>query len=282
MPRGRRTTFTGLAVIVAVWTLDALLQAVTGSSPLFSAIDGIKHAISGHGMCTPEEVASADRLSGVLGPCNLKLGPVLASLSPFVLFAGGRRLGTAGWLLAAAAVGIVLVLAGSRASWITFAIALALSGWRLLGWKKLLGVFVVGAIAIGALTTGVPQVRERIARTAHALTADVEGVDSALSGRARIWNAARLHGARASHQRHRRSRFPRGVPRLRSATGPGGRLGHGPGAARAPDRAGSAERDRRVRPADVDGRRRAGLARMAFRRRPGARARASGDAGRWR
>lgn len=189
-PRGRRTTFTGLAAIVAIWTLDALLQAVTGSSPLFSAIDAVKHAISGHGMCTPAEVASVDRLSGVLGPCNLKLGPVLASLSPFVLFAGGRRMGTAGWLLAAAAVGIVLVLAGSRASWITFTVALSLSGWRLLGWKKLLGVFVIGAIAIGALTTGVPQVRERIARTTHALTADVEGVDSALSGRARIWQAA--------------------------------------------------------------------------------------------
>ncbi|GAA5082137.1 O-antigen ligase family protein [Lysobacter panacisoli] len=189
-PRGRRTTFIGLAVIVTVWTVDALAQAASGSSPLFSAIDGIKHAISGHGMCTPEEVAKVDRLSGVLGPCNLKLGPVLASLSPFLLFAGGRRLGTVGWLLCAAALGVVLVLAGSRASWITYAVALSLSGWRLLGWKKLLGVFVLGAITIGLLSTAVPQVRERIARTAHALTADVEGVDSALSGRARIWEAA--------------------------------------------------------------------------------------------
>jgi O-antigen ligase len=189
-PRGRRVTFTGLAVILAIWTADALLQAATGSSPLFSGIDGIKHAISGHGMCTPQEVASVDRLSGVLGPCNLKLGPVLASLSPFLLFAGGRRLGTIGWLLAAAALGVVLVLAGSRASWITFAVALALSGWRLLGWKKLAAVFVFGAIAGAVLSTAVPQVRERIDRTTHVLTADVEGVDSALSGRARIWSAA--------------------------------------------------------------------------------------------
>ena len=98
-PVGRRTTFTGLAIIVGIWTLDALLQALTGTSPLFAGIDGIKHAISGHGMCTPEEMANVDRLSGVLGPCNLKLGPVLASLSPFVLFVGGRRMGTAGWLL---------------------------------------------------------------------------------------------------------------------------------------------------------------------------------------
>lgn len=188
--RGRRTTFTGLAVIIGVWTVDALVQAASGSSPLFSMIDAVKHAISGHGMCSPEEMQYVDRLSGVLGPCNLKLGQVLASLSPFLLFAGGRRLGMVGWLFAAAAVGVVLVLAGSRASWITYALALAMSGWRLLGWKKLLLVFAIGAVTVGALTAGVPQVRERIARTAHALNADVEGVDSALSGRARIWSAA--------------------------------------------------------------------------------------------
>lgn len=189
-PRGRRATFSGLAVIVGVWTLDALVQAMIGTSPLFSAIDGLKHAISGHGMCSPEELARLDRLSGVLGPCNLKLGQVLASLSPFLLFAGGRRIGTVGWLLAAAALGVVLVLAGSRASWITYAVALTLSGWRLLGWKKLAGVFVAGVLSVGLLTLAVPQVRDRIARTGHALTADVEGVDSALSGRARIWEAA--------------------------------------------------------------------------------------------
>ena len=189
-PRGRRITFGGLAIIVGIWTLDALVQAATGTSPLFSGIEGIKIAISGHGMCTPQEVAGVDRLSGVLGPCNLKLGPVLASLSPFLLFACGRRMGTVGWLLAAAAVGVVMVLAGSRASWITYALALVLSGWRLVGWKKLIGVFAIGAIAVGTLSITSPQVRERIARTAHAVSADVEGVDSALSGRARIWSAA--------------------------------------------------------------------------------------------
>src|SRR5690606_7109974 len=32
---GRRTTFGGLAIIMAAWTLDALVQAVAGTSPLF-------------------------------------------------------------------------------------------------------------------------------------------------------------------------------------------------------------------------------------------------------
>jgi O-antigen ligase len=41
-----------------------------------------------------------------------------------------------------------------------------------------------------ALTFVSPQVRERVQRTAFALSADAEGVDSALSGRGRIWGAA--------------------------------------------------------------------------------------------
>ena len=79
-PRGRRITFGGLAIILSIWTIDALLQALTGTSPLFFGIDAAKQAISGHGMCTAAEVAAADRLSGILGPCNLKLGIVIASL----------------------------------------------------------------------------------------------------------------------------------------------------------------------------------------------------------
>lgn len=189
-PAGRRTTFGGLAVILAVWITDALLQAMVGTSPLFGAIDQLKHAISGRGMCPPVETAAADRLSGVLGPCNLKLGQVIASLSPFALHAAARRFRSVGWLAAAAAIGLVIVLAGSRASWITYGLVLLLSGWRVLGWKRLVGVFAFGAIALAVLTFTVPQVYERIERTTHALTADGEGVDSALSGRGRIWSAA--------------------------------------------------------------------------------------------
>ncbi|MFP5373421.1 MAG: O-antigen ligase family protein [Gammaproteobacteria bacterium] len=188
--RGRRLTFGGLAVIVGIWTADALLQALTGTSPLFAGIDAVKQGLSGRPMCSLEQTAAVDRLSGILGPCNLKLGLVLASLSPFALYAAGHRLGSGGWLVAAAAIGIVVLLAGARAAWITFALALLFSGWRLLGWKKLLGVFAFGALALGVLATTSPQLRERVLRTAHVAAADPEGVDLALSGRARIWGAA--------------------------------------------------------------------------------------------
>src|SRR5690606_21782169 len=44
--RGRRLTFTGLAVIIGLWTLDALVEVVLDTSPLFRGIDAIKQAIS--------------------------------------------------------------------------------------------------------------------------------------------------------------------------------------------------------------------------------------------
>ncbi|MGO1002610.1 O-antigen ligase family protein [Lysobacter sp. CA196] len=188
--QGQRTTFGGLGIIIGLWTVDALLQGLTGTSPLFFGIDSLKQAISGHGMCSDAEIASVDRLSGVLGPCNLKLGQVIASFSPFVLYAVGRRFRLGGWLIAAAAVGVVVVLAGSRASWITYGLVLVLSGWRLLGWKRLLGVFAFGVLALAVLDQTTPQVHDRLARTAHIVSADVEGLDSALSGRTRIWRAA--------------------------------------------------------------------------------------------
>ncbi|GHC00727.1 O-antigen ligase family protein [Thermomonas carbonis] len=187
---GRRRTFGGLAIIVGVWTLDALIEAATGTSPLFSGIDAAKRAISGHGMCTAAQVAAADRLAGVLGPCNLKLGIVLASLSPFALDAMRRRFGRLGWLGAAVGIGLVVLLAGSRASWLTYGLVLLWTGWRTLGRKKLLMVFALGALALVATTLMVPQVRERIERTTHVLTADSKGMDTALSGRTRIWSAA--------------------------------------------------------------------------------------------
>ena len=188
--RGRRITFGGLAIIVAVWTVDALLQAATGTSPLFFGIDSIKQLISGHSVCSASEVAGVDRLSGVLGPCNLKLGIILASLSPFALYFAWRRACTTGWLIAAAAIGVVVVLGGSRASWLTYLLVLVLSGWRLLGWKKLLGVFAAGVLLLAVLGVVSPAVHQRLERTTHALSASEDGMDRALSGRARIWGAA--------------------------------------------------------------------------------------------
>ncbi|MGY0634650.1 O-antigen ligase family protein [Luteimonas sp. A478] len=188
--RGRKITFGGLAVIVALWSVDGLVEAFFGTSPLFFGIDGIKQLLSDRPMCTAEQVMAADRLGGVLGPCNLKLGLVLASLAPFLLFPAAQRFGIGGWVVAAVALGLVVLLAGARASWITYALVLVFSGWNLLGWKRMLVVFAGGAATLVALALVSPQVQERVERTAQLATADESGVDVALSGRLRIWSAA--------------------------------------------------------------------------------------------
>ena len=188
--RGRRFTFGGLGVIVAVWTLGAVMQALTGTSPMYSALDALTRLVSDKGMCSASDVAVLDRLSGVFGPCNLKLGLVLASLSPFALHLAAARFGKLGWYVAAALVGVVVMLAGARAAWLTYALVLVFSGWRLLGWKRMGLTLVFGSLALVALGLGSPQVRERLERTTQAMSADAEGVDVALSGRTRIWSAA--------------------------------------------------------------------------------------------
>ena len=210
--RGRRLTFGGLAVVFAIWTLDALVEVAFDTSPLFWGIDLAKQAISNRPMCDLDELAAADRLGGVLGPCNLKLGVVLASLSPFVLYAAGRRWGTPGWVVAAAAVGVVIVFAGSRASWLTYALVLLLSGWRLLGWRRLAAVFAAGALVTLAIAIMSPEVRNRFERTTMAFQDSTSGVDAALSGRARIWGAAlcmvREHPVNGVGARGFREAFP--------------------------------------------------------------------------
>jgi len=189
-PRGRRITFTGLALIVLVWSVDGVLEGISGRSPLFWCIDQLKQLISGRSMCTLEQLAAADRVSGVFGPCNFKLGVVLASLSPFALFAAGRRFGAPGWALAAALIGTVVILAGARAAWVSFALVVLCSGVGLIGWKKTASWLVAGVLALGVMGLVVPEVKQRVLITTQALSGSAEGVDGALSGRLRIWSAA--------------------------------------------------------------------------------------------
>lgn len=189
-PRGRAIVLDGLAWIVAAWTLDALLQAAFGTSPLFWSLDALKRATGGEGFCNAQELLTADRLGGVFGPCNLKLGLVLASLAPFALALAARRRGAIGWSVAALALGVAILLGGARAAWLSYALVLAFSGWRALGARRLAGFAALALVAAVAVYAASPQVQQRVARTATALQADDAAMDAALSGRARIWAGA--------------------------------------------------------------------------------------------
>ncbi|MDT9136338.1 hypothetical protein RSW15_24705, partial [Escherichia coli] len=72
---------------------------------------------------------------------------------------------------------------------------------------------VLGAVLLAGLS---PQVRERVTRTAMALTGDAAGVDAALSGRSQIWSAAlcmvRAHPLNGVGAREFRNAFPQCDP----------------------------------------------------------------------
>lgn len=158
--------------VVALWALDAWVQAFTG------------YSLGGP--------AQAQRLSGIFGAGNLKLGPVLASLSPFVLWMVRRRLGRAGLVAAMLFLLGPILLAGSRAAWITYGVALLAFFWfearrplRFAAW--ILAACVVAAAAIGIAWKTSPRFDVRMDRTLAALRDSPHAWNHALSGRLDIW-----------------------------------------------------------------------------------------------
>ena len=168
--KGRNLIFSGLAIISLFWAIDGLLQVLTGFS-LGGAM-------------------TEDRLSGIFGSDNLKLGLVLAALSPFTLDWAHKRGGVWAWSAAALLVGTVILWAGSRAAWVMLGIVLLASGWRVMGKRRLAIFFLISGLVFFASYFSSPELRARIDRTEAALMGGVEGFDHALSGRISIWRVA--------------------------------------------------------------------------------------------
>ncbi len=189
-PADRGRVLGGIAWVGLAWGVDAVVQAATGASPLFQVLDGLKSATGGGPLCPVEAQLAPDRINGIFGACNPKLGLVLASLSPFVLAWAARRRGPVAWSLAAAVLGIAVLLAGARAGWISLALVLLVAGWQVLGARRLAGFAGAGLLAVAGLYLASPSLQQRVERTALVLQADAGGVDGALSGRTRIWRGA--------------------------------------------------------------------------------------------
>jgi O-antigen ligase len=172
-PRMLRRVQAVAALVLAVWLLDALLQAATGWS------------LGGP--------AEADRLSGVFGADHLKLGAMVAVFSPFLLLGAGER---ARWLAALAFVAILLVvlLGGTRAAWIMLASVLGVLGLALWGWRRSLLLLLLASLLGGALGAVAyrqsPSFAARIERSAAILAGDRAGLDHALAFRLPIWETA--------------------------------------------------------------------------------------------
>lgn len=173
--RRLRALYTAVAVVLAVWTLDAWLQALTGWS------------LGGH--------AQAERVSGIFGADNLKLGPTLAVLAPFALWAAWRRFGQWGWLLALALMLGPVLLAGSRAAWLMYGLVALGFAWHAVGSTRRFVRFCAGGAVLLALGIGIAwhtseRFQLRAERTLLALPGSGQSLDTALSGRLAIWRAA--------------------------------------------------------------------------------------------
>ncbi|MBL0162737.1 MAG: O-antigen ligase family protein [Xanthomonadales bacterium] len=164
-----------VAAVCALWVIDAWVQFLTGFS------------LGG----APE----LERLSGIFGAGNLKLGPVLAILSPFFLLAARERGGRFGLLLAYGLLLVPILMAGSRAAWLSFALVTLVFGWRETRSLKRFLPLILGALLGIAFSAGL-MLRDsdgfdaRIERSLLVFKGTAQAVDEASAGRLRIWHAA--------------------------------------------------------------------------------------------
>lgn len=164
-----------VAMIVVLWLLDAWAQIFTGWS------------IGG-----PME---AERLTGIFGAGNLKLGPVLAVLSPFVLNVARVRFGTRGLIVAAVFVGMPVLLAGSRAAWLMYGLVVAVFAWRQARTPGRFTLWIAAALLVAGAAAWIAQrdssaFAARVQRTLLVLQGSSAAIDEASAGRLRIWGTA--------------------------------------------------------------------------------------------
>ncbi|MEY2168539.1 MULTISPECIES: O-antigen ligase family protein [unclassified Rhodanobacter] len=171
--RRLQALYVAVACVLAWWVLDAWMQALTGWS------------LGGH--------AEAQRLSGIFGAKNLKLGPTLAVLSPFALWTARRRWGLAGLVVAFLLLLGPVLLAGSRAAWLCYGLVALAFAWReARSWRHFalycgLGVVVL-ALAGGIAWRTSSRFEARMQRTLDVLHGTDSGLNAALTGRLDIWN----------------------------------------------------------------------------------------------
>jgi O-antigen ligase len=164
-----------IAIVVSLWIVDAFVQMTTG------------YGLGG--------AAEAERLSGIFGKGNLKLGPVLAVLSPFVLIAARERFGWRGLAVVFVALAVPILLAGSRAAWLMYALVCSAIAWRE---TRRVGRFAFVIAVAAVLIAGIGAVAlhdsqgfgARIERSLLALRGTESAVDAASAGRISIWRTA--------------------------------------------------------------------------------------------
>ena len=174
-PGSWRPFLSAIAAVCALWVIDAWVQIVSG------------YSLAG----APE----LERISGIFGAGNLKLGPVLAVLSPFLLLAARQWAGRWGLLLAFFLVLVPILMAGSRAAWLMFALVTLVFGWRETRSLRRFFPLILGALLGIALCAGLilrdsERFDSRIEKSLLVFKGTEKAIDEASAGRLRIWHAA--------------------------------------------------------------------------------------------
>ena len=165
--------------VLIFWALDALLQYAAGFNVL-----GEPAVVNG-------------RLTGLFYP-SIAVGTALAHLC-LLVFEPLRRHASQGWWrlawVAVLLVVAVVVLGGSRSSWVDFLLIIGLYVLFLLmriylKWRWVFGLAALGAVAVVAMYQVSPSFQARAAQTALLFSGDHELINRATSSRLPIWQAA--------------------------------------------------------------------------------------------
>jgi len=162
-------------LIVGLWAIDAWVQGLAGVG-LAGTLD-------------------SDRVSGVFGDDNLKLGPVLALLSPIALDEARRRYGRVAFAAVWLVLAVAILLAGARAGWIMYALVTLVMLWRVAVRPAHVVAWVVASV-IAAAAVGIAAYRisslfeERVDRTLALGGGTRAALDHALAGRLPIFETA--------------------------------------------------------------------------------------------
>lgn len=166
-----------ISLVLGFWVLDAFVQALAGVD-LFGFVPQVP-----------------SRINGVFGD-DLKLGPFLAIYSPILLLYVRAKYNQTIQGLVLLATATVLLLAGSRSSWVMF--VFVLGAFFLYQWivhknikiKHLVITAVVACAAVVLCSQFYPPFHAKFEQTALLLKGDRASIDTALSSRLEIWSIA--------------------------------------------------------------------------------------------
>jgi O-antigen ligase len=173
----RRRLWQLTAGLTILWCFDALLQAMLGFNLLGMPL-------------------SADRPNGIFGATNIKLGPVLAVLSPLALEYARCHWPKALLPLTYLLFLAVIIVIGTRSAWVMYSVVTAFylflyarsQGRR---WLKATALVFTLTALVGVTAYQLsPNLQQRVQRSLLMFQGDAAALDEALSNRLPIWNTA--------------------------------------------------------------------------------------------